>query len=60
VLDRLDTQHWIAAVHWSERMCRTIAAGGSRLGETPSEHAPGGNSSDRSRGMLLLPRPDGS
>ena len=26
VLERLDTQDWIAAVHWSERMCRTIAA----------------------------------
>jgi hypothetical protein len=25
VLGRLDTQNWIAAVHWSERMCRTIA-----------------------------------
>ena len=25
VLERLDTQDWIAAVHWSERMCRTIA-----------------------------------
>lgn len=25
VLGTLDTQKWIAAVHWSERMCRTIA-----------------------------------
>jgi len=25
VLGTLDTQNWIAAVHWSERMCRTIA-----------------------------------
>lgn len=25
VLERLDTQDWIAAVHWSERMCRTFA-----------------------------------
>jgi hypothetical protein len=25
VLERLDTPDWIAAVHWSERMCRTIA-----------------------------------
>jgi hypothetical protein len=24
VLGSLDTQDWIAAVHWSERMCRTI------------------------------------
>jgi hypothetical protein len=30
VLGRLDTQDWIAAVHWSERMCRTIAAGETR------------------------------
>ena len=30
VLARLDTQDWIAAVHWSERMCRTIAARESR------------------------------
>jgi hypothetical protein len=24
VLSSLDAQDWIAAVHWSERMCRTI------------------------------------
>jgi hypothetical protein len=30
VLQRLDTQDWIAAVHWSERMCRTIAPRDSR------------------------------
>jgi hypothetical protein len=31
VLETLDTQNWIAAVHWSERMCRTIApANGAR------------------------------
>ena len=30
VLERLDTQDWIAAVHWSERMCRTIAPRDSR------------------------------
>ena len=30
VLARLDTQDWIAAVHWSERMCRTIAPRDSR------------------------------
>ena len=31
VLETLDMQNWIAAVHWSERMCRTIApADGAR------------------------------
>ena len=30
VLEGLETQDWIAAVHWSERMCRTIAPRGSR------------------------------
>jgi hypothetical protein len=33
VLGRLDTQDWIAAVHWSERMCRTIAPSGARPGD---------------------------
>ena len=30
VLGNLGTQDWIAAVHWSERMCRTIAPSGAR------------------------------
>jgi hypothetical protein len=30
VLETLETQNWIAAVHWSERMCRTIAPRRSR------------------------------
>jgi hypothetical protein len=30
VLGALDTQDWIAAVHWSERMCRTIASSDTR------------------------------
>jgi hypothetical protein len=30
VLETLDTQDWIAAVHWSERMCRTIAPSDSQ------------------------------
>ena len=31
VLGTLDTQNWIAAVHWSERMCRTIAPCDARI-----------------------------
>jgi hypothetical protein len=31
VLGRLEAQDWIAAVHWSERMCRTIAPRDSRF-----------------------------
>ena len=41
VLGSLDTQDWIAAVHWSERMCRTIAPSGARqaasCGEAPAD-----------------------
>jgi len=37
VLGTLDTQNWIAAVHWSERMCRTIAPSDSRIA---NERAP--------------------
>ena len=37
VLGSLDTQNWIAAVHWSERMCRTIAPCDSRIA---NERAP--------------------
>jgi hypothetical protein len=36
VLGRLGTQDWIAAVHWSERMCRTIAPADLRLVGPPS------------------------
>jgi hypothetical protein len=41
VLGRLDTQDWIAAVHWSERMCRTIAPSDAR----PSDVLDGGGPS---------------